>query len=134
MWAAGIQALPLVAGGFWAVTQFYALPFLMEQQDKRLWIAIKNGFLTGMASPLFTLILMIVVLLVIALSLGLVLPTFFGLPALIPILGLRGMQNRLEAFGLREPEKDPKELDRERSSMTDITDNYFPNKPGSSSK
>lgn len=104
----------------WVVTQFYALPFVMEQQDQRLRIALKNGLLTGMASPFFSLIVLLVVALIIALSIGLIIPLFLGLPGLIPFLGFRALNDRLIAFGIRKPEKTPREIEMEQAGRMNI--------------
>jgi len=104
----------------WIVTQFYALAFVMEQQDQRLRIALKNGLLTGMASPFFSLVLLLVVALVVALSVGLVIPLFLGLPGLIPFLGFRALNDRLIAFGIRKPEKTPREIEMEQAGRMNI--------------
>ena len=37
-------------------------------------------------------------------------------PAIIPMLGARAVQNRLVAFGIRQRDKTPKELERDESS------------------
>jgi hypothetical protein len=78
---------------------------------------MKNGLLTTLAAPFFSIALLIVVALVLALSLGFVIPFFLGLPALIPFLGIRALYNRLEAFGIREPEKTPKEIEYEETGQ-----------------
>jgi hypothetical protein len=85
----------------------------MELEEKSLYTALKNGFLTTMAAPFFTIILMFVVALLLVLSFVLILPLILGLPGIVPILGFRGMFDRLVAFGLREREKTPREIEME---------------------
>jgi len=88
----------------------------MEQEFKSIKVALRNGILTTLAAPFFTIVLAIPVVLVAGLSLVFVIPLFLGLPGLIPFLGFRAMYNRLEAFGLRQPEKTPREIEFEESS------------------
>lgn len=114
-WAPFVLGIVIMFGLLWFCTQFYALPFFFEQEVKSLFVAMRNGLLTTLASPFFLFPLLIVILLVIALSTLLIIPLFLGLPALIPFLGFRGLTNRLEAFGLREREKTPRELEAEES-------------------
>jgi uncharacterized membrane protein YesL len=114
-WAPVVEVIVLMLGILWYCTQFYALPYFMEQEVKSLYIALKNGFLTTLAAPFFTFVVMLVVVIVLGLSIVFVIPLFLGLPALIPFLGFRSMINRLEAFGLRKPEKTPRELEAEES-------------------
>jgi uncharacterized membrane protein YesL len=115
VWGFYIQMFIVFLGFLWLCTQFYALPFFMEQEQQKLRIALRNGLFTTLAAPFFTVMLMIVAALIIALSLGLIIPFFLGLPALIPFLGYRAMYNRLEAFGIRKPEPTPKEIEYEES-------------------
>lgn len=119
-WSLSLLILVAMASYLWFVTQFYALPFFMEQEDQRLRIALKNGLLTGMASPIFTFVIMILVVLIILLSVGLVIPFFLGLPLLIPFLGFRALNDRLIAFGIRKPEKTPKEIEFEQGGRMTI--------------
>lgn len=120
MWSLALVILVSMIGYLWLLTQFYALPFVMEQEDQRLRIALKNGLLTAMASPFFSFVIMVVVLLVILLSIGLVLPLFLGLPGLIPMLGFHALNDRLIAFGIRKAEKSPKEIEFEQGGRMKI--------------
>jgi hypothetical protein len=115
-WGLPAAVLVLMIGYLWLCAQFYGLPYFMELGDKSLYIALKNGFLTAMAAPFFTVILMVFAAIVIALSFGLVLPLILGLPGLIPIMGFRGTFDRLIAFGLREREKTPREIEAEEAA------------------
>jgi uncharacterized membrane protein YesL len=119
-WGIFVQMFIILIGVLWVSTQFYALPFFFEQEQKKLRIALRNGLFTTLAAPFFTLPLLLVVAAVVSLSLGLIIPFFLGLPALIPFLGFRAMQNRLEAFGIREPEKTPKEIEYEESGQVPL--------------
>ena len=114
-WGVYVQGIMIVLGFLWFATQFYALPFFMEQESKSIKVALRNGILTTLAAPFFTLMLAIPVVLVVGVSGVFVIPLFLGLPGLIPFLGLRAMYNRLETFGLRQPEKTPREIEFEES-------------------
>ena len=120
VWAAYAQIFFVLVGYVWLVAQFYALAFLVEMKEKKLLFAIRNGFFVGMASPLFSLLIILFGMVVMAFSVILVLPVFFGMPALFPILGVRAVYNRLEAYGLREREKTPKELEREQTGRIEF--------------
>jgi len=119
-WSFSLVVLLGILSLFWLFTQFYAIPFLMEQEDKRLKVALKNGILTSLASPFFTFFVMIVVILIVFLCVGFVIPTFLGLPAVIPFLGFRALNDRLVSFGLRKPEKTPKEIEFEQGSRINV--------------
>jgi uncharacterized membrane protein YesL len=114
-WAPVVEVIVLMLGVLWYCTQFYALPYYIELEQKSLYIAMKNGLLTTLAAPFFTFVVMLVAVLALALSFIFIIPLFLGLPALIPFLGFRSMINRLEAFGLRKPEKTPREIEAEET-------------------
>lgn len=114
-WAPIVQGIILMLGLLWYCVQFYALAFFMEQEMKSIFIAMRNGLLTTLASPFFLIPIMIMVVLVIALSGLFLIPLFLGLPGVIPFLGFRAVVNRLETFGLREREKTPREIEMEES-------------------
>jgi hypothetical protein len=119
-WAAYAQIFFLMVGFIWIVVQFFALAFLMEMKEKKLLLAIRNGFFASMASPLFSLFVILFALFAVLFSAVLVLPVFFGVPALVPILAVRAMYNRLEVYGVRERDKTPKEIEREQSSRIEV--------------
>lgn len=94
----------------WLLAQFYAVAFFMAQEKENIFLALRNGLYMALASLPYTVGLMIFVILIIALSSALVIPAFMGLPMLIPVLSTRALYDRLEAFGLKEKEIDPKEV------------------------
>lgn len=119
-WAPYLQVIIIMLGFLWFCTQFYALPFFMEQEVKNLFISIRNGLFTTLAAPFFTFMLMVIVVIVLGLSAGFIIPLFLGLPGVIPFLGIRALYNRLEAFGLREREKTPREIEYEETGNVDF--------------
>jgi len=120
-WGVYAQVFVLTVGAIWLATQFYALPFFMEQTDQRLILAWRNGLLTTLASPFFTLMLMIFCGLTLSVTIMFVLPILLGMPIIIAILGLRGVNDRLIAFGVRPAEKTPREIERDLVEQHEIT-------------
>ena len=102
LWAGFLWGFVLVVTIIWFGTQFYTLPYLMEQEDQRLRVALRNGLLTMLAAPVYSLILLGLAAVLIALGLVFVIPLIFGLPAAISVLGTRAVQERMEAYGVRE--------------------------------
>ena len=103
-WVVFVQGFYILAAVLWLIVQFYALPYLMEQEQKRLRSALRNGLFTALAAPGYTLVVAGLTVLIIALSVGFVFPLLFGAPCLIAVLGNRAVLERLEAFGVREQE------------------------------
>jgi hypothetical protein len=102
MWGAVLQGFVMVIALIWLGTQLYALPYLMEQDDKRLVLALRNGLYTALASPLYTLILVILSLIFLVLSALVVFPLIAGGPGFLAAIGTRAVLERIETFGIRE--------------------------------
>ncbi len=105
---ASIFAIIVIA--FWIITQFYALPFFMAQEDKKIFLAIRNGFLLAMGTPPFTLGILVFAVILLALCVLLILPTLFGIPVLIMMLGTQALYDRLEVLGFVKKDIDPREV------------------------
>jgi uncharacterized membrane protein YesL len=124
-WGVYVQVVIILLGVLWYCTQFYTLPYFMEQELKSVPVSLKNGLFTTLASPFYTLMIMIIVLIIIGVSTAFVIPLFLGLPGVIPILGIRAMYDRLEAFGLRKREKTPREIEYEESGKVEIPEKTY---------
>ena len=97
-WAAMVQILPLFLGLTWLVIQFYALPYLMEQKEESLKLALRNGLFTFLAAPGYTAVVAGLAFLLMALSVGLVAPIFLGTPCLVATMGNRAVRERVETY------------------------------------
>jgi hypothetical protein len=119
-WGAYAQLFTLLVLLLWVTVQFYTLPYLMEMEKKHILKALRNAFFTSMASPFYSFLLLVVAVIVTGVCVALIIPTFFGLPAVIPLLGIQAMYNRLEAYGIRERERTPKEIEREQAGRINV--------------
>lgn len=119
-WGIYAEIIILLIAYLWLCSQFYGLAYFQELDEKKLYVALKNGLLTSMAAPLFTLLLMFVSVVLLVLSIVFMLPLFLGVPGLVPVLGFRGIYDRLIAFGIRKREKTPKEIETEQSSRINV--------------
>jgi uncharacterized membrane protein YesL len=102
IWTVFLQIVLVVLVLLWLGAQIYILPFLLEQEKKQLRLAIKNGLLTSLASPGYTLIILVLTLVVGTASLVFIFPLLMGVPGLIAVLCNHAVLERLETFGLRE--------------------------------
>ncbi len=116
-WGVGMRGTALVMGAMWLLTQFYALPLLVAAPEPHLWNALRTGFFAALAFPLFSLLIFAFAVMVGGFSFGLVFPIFLGLPVLIPLMGVRSLENHLVHSGLRAPEKSPLEVEREQAGQ-----------------
>ena len=105
-WARIVQVFPLFLGLTWLVVQFYALPFLMEQAEESLRLAMRNGLFSFLAAPAYTVVVAGLAALLAVLSVWLVAPIFLGGPCLIAVLGNRAVRERLETYRAQERERD----------------------------
>ncbi len=103
-WAAALRAFSVLAGALWLAVQFYALPYLFEQDRLSLRRAWRNAFLTVLASPLYTLVVVGFALLLVVVGVRVVVFLFLGLPPLIAVLGVHAVAERLEHYRIRGDE------------------------------
>jgi uncharacterized membrane protein YesL len=105
VWAPLLVVVFLIALALWLMTQFYALGYFVAQSDKSLWLSWKNGFLTILASPVFSLVLGLFAALLLALSVALLLPFLLGSLVLMALLSVLAVRNRLLVYGVCEGEE-----------------------------
>jgi uncharacterized membrane protein YesL len=106
VWADLIRVFHYFLGLAWLIVQFYALPYLMEQERKHLGIALRNGLFTALAAPGYTVAVAGMAGLTVALSVIVVVPLFLGGLCLIAALGNRAVRERVETYRVREREYD----------------------------
>lgn len=87
------------AGIVWLGMQLYVWPFVFEQEDKRLRVALKNALYLTLAAPLYTLTLLGTVVLVSGVSLATVMPVAVFWIGFVSLLGNRAVIERLTAYG-----------------------------------
>ncbi len=101
-WAVIVRVFPPFLGLAWLAVQFYALPYLMEQKEESLKLALRNGLFTFLAAPGYTAVVAGLAALVAVLSVVVVAPLFLGGPCLIAALGNRAVRERLETYRVRD--------------------------------
>jgi uncharacterized membrane protein YesL len=101
-WAVIVRVFFTFLGLAWLIIQFYALPYLMEQEEKSLRLALRNGLFTLLAAPVYTAVVAGLAAIIAALSAVVVVPLFLGGPCLIAALGNRAVRERLETYRVRD--------------------------------
>lgn len=101
-WTAALRLLSLGAGALWLALQFYALPYVLEQDRPSLRRAYRNALLTVLASPLYTLVIVGFALCLVLVSVRVVALLFLGVPCLIAVLGVHAVAERLGRYRVRE--------------------------------
>lgn len=98
-----LRGATLAVTALWLLLQIYTLPYLMEQGRGGLGLALRNSLLTTLASPLYTLVLGIIVGVLAAACLRLPFLLLFGVPMLIALIGSIAVRDRLAHFGKLQP-------------------------------
>ena len=101
-WSIILVSVFLFLGLFWAMMQFYVIPFYLEQSERSLKLAHKNAALTFLASPGYSLVMFLYAAVIFLLSFSIILPLILGGPSLIVVTGSYAVRERLQAFGARE--------------------------------
>lgn len=97
-WSLGVQITLLFLAIMWLIVQAYTIPYLMEQDDKSLKTAMRNGFVTLLSSPGFTLVIIIFFMLFFVLSVVFIFPILLGVPCLMALIWSRAVRQRIEVF------------------------------------
>jgi uncharacterized membrane protein YesL len=104
-WADYLKAAFLLLGLAWLVVQFYALPYFMAQQEKRVGLALRNGLFTALAAPGYSLVVAGAAGLVSGLSITTVALLFLGGPCLVATLGSHVVLERMKTYRIQEQEE-----------------------------
>lgn len=100
-WADYLKAVFVLLGLAWLVVQFFALPFFITQQEKRVGLALRNGLSAALAAPGYSLVVAGAAGLATALSIGTVAMLFLGFPCLVAALGSRAVSERLDTYRIK---------------------------------
>jgi uncharacterized membrane protein YesL len=110
-WAFALLYLSLFLLLLWSIVQLYAIPYLMEQEIPHLSVAYKNAAFTLFASPIYTFVLLLFVALLVGLTLWQPALLIAGFAPLIAIVATHAVNERLQAFGIKErPVEEPENI------------------------
>ncbi len=101
-WAPSFLVLTGFVGAFWSMVQFYALPYLVAQDEPKLRHAFRNALLTLLASPVYSALLVGVASILLYASIRLPVLLFLGVPSFVAVLGVHAVKERLKTFGKAE--------------------------------
>ena len=107
-----VQGLFLAMGFLWLVVQLYSMAALLEQEDQRLRVALRNSAVLFIANPGFTIVLMLLLALVAIASTLLVIP-WIVMPALFAVVCNKAVLHLLEPH--RERMRAEKEAEEQSS-------------------
>lgn len=99
LWALAMQGFFVLVGIFWFISQLYVWPFILEQDAPDLRRALRNGGLTVLAAPGFSLVLLLLIGAVLVVSYLLLLPLVALTTGFFCLLANHAVLDRLYAFG-----------------------------------
>jgi len=102
-WGSVMQYVFVFLAVVWLMVQFYALPYLMTMEEKKLLLALRNGWFMLMASPLYSLAMALLLGVIILVSALTLFPILMISPFLLACLGARAVQERLTTLGVHHP-------------------------------
>src|SRR5262249_31311154 len=97
-----LQIVVVVIVITWISLQFYALPYLFEHHENVLMRAWRNALFTALASPVYTVSVLAIAALLVAVNVATVAPLFLGGTSLLVLFSTHAVFNRLETFKVRE--------------------------------
>ncbi|HOG46924.1 MAG TPA: DUF624 domain-containing protein [Anaerolineae bacterium] len=105
-WAALVQGLCVGLTVMWCLIQLYVFPMLLEQEEPRLLLALRNAAFLAFASPITTLVLGALLAVSVVLSAALALPFAVALMAIVGLAANEAVLALLVRFGIRQPEEE----------------------------
>lgn len=96
-WAIWAEYFVIMLASYWIIIQFYAIPFFMLQTEKSLRLAWRNALVTILKTPIFTIVIILYAVIVLAISVGTGLLLFLGGIPLITILGCQAVRQQVKA-------------------------------------
>jgi len=93
-----IRAFWVAVGFLWLILQMYPMALLLEQEDQRLRVALRNTGVLFIANPGFTLVLALLLLIVGVISTFLPMLWFLVTPALLAVVCNKAVLHLLEPY------------------------------------
>jgi hypothetical protein len=99
-WSLALLLITAALAIGWVSVQLLTIPYIIEQERKRLPVAMRNALFTLLATPLFSLTMLVIIgaLMIAAASIPIIL--LLGGPCFITLLCNRAVVSRLQAFGI----------------------------------
>jgi hypothetical protein len=101
-WTKYALSVWLVVGIYWLLVQVFWFPMILELENERVFLALRNSLAMVIITPGFSLTLALLLVLVVALSAVLGVPIFVILAALVLLISNHATRSRL-AYVRKEP-------------------------------
>ena len=92
----------LAVGIYWLLVQAFWFPMILELENEKAWLALRNALLMGIVTPGFSLTLLVIVAILVALSVVLTVPLLALTTVLLALIANHATRSRL-AYARKEP-------------------------------
>lgn len=103
-WTNFALSLWVLMGGYWLLIQVFWFPMILESENEKVLLALRNALLMGLATPGFSLMLSIIVVLILVLSVPLTIPAMFFSASLLMLIANHATRSRI-AFAQKKAYK-----------------------------
>lgn len=104
-WSALLQGMMPGIGGIWLAIQTFVFPLLLEQEDRRQWVALRNSVVIILQFPAVSLLLFLILVLLAAASFAFQVPWFLITASLSSFLANRVVVDVLARVQPQVPEQ-----------------------------
>jgi hypothetical protein len=101
-WTKVAVSLWLVIGVFWLLVQVFWFPMILELQNEKVFLALRNALAMAIITPGFSLTLGVITVLIIALCVALTVPVLLFMVSFVLLIGNHATRSRL-AFAQKKP-------------------------------
>ena len=101
-WAAVVPIVWLVLGVYWLLVQVFWFPMILELENEKTLLALRNASLMAIVTPGFSLVLFIAMALILALSIVLTVPIVAFTTVLLALIANHATRSRV-AYARKEP-------------------------------
>jgi hypothetical protein len=107
-WANFALSAWAVVALYWLLAQIYWFPMLLEMKEEKLFLALRNALVMVIVTPVFSIVLGLIVVLLIAVSVLLTVPAALFLAALLLLIANHATRSRIARVRKKpyEPEEE----------------------------
>jgi uncharacterized membrane protein YesL len=95
-WTFFAVSIWLVLGIYWLIVQVYWFPMLLELENEKVLLSLRNALALPLVSPGFSLAIFAILALLAVLSIALMVPLPLFMAALLLLIANRALRNRIE--------------------------------------
>ncbi len=114
-WTTFALAAWLVVLVYWLLTQVFWFPMILEMENEKVFLALRNALAMVIVTPAFSLTLGVVMAVLVVLCIGLTIPALVVMAALLLLIANHATRSRL-AFARKEPYRPGMDLKKEKGA------------------